>query len=448
MPYIRVPKIKDETRTAVDNHCFYGEADNQCYDRVLLVEGMHEGYNIRRSLFQAATQSINIAYYKLDRGDSTQALLLDIYEAANRGVQVQILLDGIIGNGLHGNKLLERFTAHPNISYKVFNPPNFWRPWGLNSIMHDKIILVDDSFVLSGGRNIGDRYFKPTAYAGEMTYDREVLVWRPDNQQASVITQVKQYFDELWTHSLSKTIRSEKSLEADDLSSLEEKYQTFVQANPDFYNNSLDYYLSLTKQVTKISFITNPIDEGPIEPRVAYILSTISRSAEQSVLIQTPYATANNLLLNTLTDIVSRVNQVEVLTNSIGTSPNLLAFSNYFTQRKKFVETGVTFHEYQGANSIHAKSMVVDGRISAVGTFNMDNRSLSISTENMLIIDSVEIARDLTGAMEDYMAQSLVVDTDDNYIPNPSVPEREYPPIKKDMIYISSIFSRLFYYLI
>lgn len=81
---------------------------------------------------------------------------------------------------------------------------------------------------------------------------------------------------------------------------------------------------------------------------------------------------------------------MEYLTNSMASSPNYPAFSAYSSQRAKFLATGVEIYEYQSTDSIHGKSCVADGRISVVGSFNLDDRSLYIDTESVLIIDSPE----------------------------------------------------------
>ena len=49
---------------------------------------------------------------------------------------------------------------------------------------------------------------------------------------------------------------------------------------------------------------------------------------------------------------------------------------------------------------LHAKSMVVDGRITVIGTFNLDPRSANLNTECVTIIDSEEVAQGVLAGME------------------------------------------------
>ena len=49
---------------------------------------------------------------------------------------------------------------------------------------------------------------------------------------------------------------------------------------------------------------------------------------------------------------------------------------------------------------LHAKSMVIDGRIAVVGTFNLDPRSANLNTECVTIIGSRPIAQGVLRGME------------------------------------------------
>ena len=48
---------------------------------------------------------------------------------------------------------------------------------------------------------------------------------------------------------------------------------------------------------------------------------------------------------------------------------------------------------------LHAKSMVVDGQIAVIGTFNLDPRSTNLNTECIAIIPSEEIAQSVLAGM-------------------------------------------------
>src|SRR5207237_6668921 len=54
------------------------------------------------------------------------------------------------------------------------------------------------------------------------------------------------------------------------------------------------------------------------------------------------------------------------------------------TYYEKLLEGGVKVYEYQ-PTMMHAKTLVVDGMWSAIGSMNFDNRSLSFNNESLLV---------------------------------------------------------------
>lgn len=62
--------------------------------------------------------------------------------------------------------------------------------------------------------------------------------------------------------------------------------------------------------------------------------------------------------------------------------------TNYLNQKKKIWGTGVKVHEFMGEHSCHTKAVLIDDRMSIVGSYNMDMRSTYQDTELMLAVDS------------------------------------------------------------
>jgi cardiolipin synthase len=75
------------------------------------------------------------------------------------------------------------------------------------------------------------------------------------------------------------------------------------------------------------------------------------------------------------------------------------------------LEAGVKLFEYQ-PTMLHAKSMVVDGTWSSVGTVNFDNRSFQLHDEITLCVWDREFAGKLTGAFEHDLTRSDQIDPD------------------------------------
>jgi phosphatidylserine/phosphatidylglycerophosphate/cardiolipin synthase-like enzyme len=111
-----------------------------------------------------------------------------------------------------------------------------------------------------------------------------------------------------------------------------------------------------------------------------------------------------------------------VLTNSLASIDNNVAFSPYKRDRKKNLETGVELYEfrpdaavrfsimsperqaelhYEPVLGLHSKSIVIDGHTTVIGSYNLEPRSTNLNTECIAVIRSEEISRRLLKFMEE-----------------------------------------------
>ncbi|MFV3513047.1 phospholipase D-like domain-containing protein, partial [Mycobacterium tuberculosis] len=72
-------------------------------------------------------------------------------------------------------------------------------------------------------------------------------------------------------------------------------------------------------------------------------------------------------------------------------------------------EAGVRIHEFSGG-LLHAKTIVVDDRLVLVGSSNMDRRSLDLNFENNVLLESTELAGEITAHQARWLEQAPEVD--------------------------------------
>jgi len=87
--------------------------------------------------------------------------------------------------------------------------------------------------------------------------------------------------------------------------------------------------------------------------------------------------------MNLLLAAAKRGVDVRVLTVSNKTDVKTTWYAGR-TYYEKLLEGGVKIYEYQ-PTMMHAKTMVVDGIWSDIGSMNFDNRSLSFNNESLLV---------------------------------------------------------------
>ena len=82
---------------------------------------------------------------------------------------------------------------------------------------------------------------------------------------------------------------------------------------------------------------------------------------------------------------------VEIITNDVASGANPWGCTDYLNQKEKIHATGVKVYEFMGKHSCHTKAVLIDDRMSIVGSYNMDMRSTYQDTELMLAVDSKEL---------------------------------------------------------
>ena len=409
LPYMGRIYVSAETREAFSMQNFYNNSDEQNPERVMLLEDPQDAFFHRINLISNAQEQILLSSFAIQNGTTSDIMIGALLSAADRGVDITIMNNAV--GGLMPQRYLNILSAHDNIDVYLFNRFEFFRPQYINSALHDKYIVVDDILLILGGRNIGDKYFAPDGFDGRFSFDREILVFNTDPNFNGSIAQVIDYFN-------SKIYSQCTSLF--DI----ERRNTNWKAQRNYYINlylefreslvicTFDYYANTIK-VNRITLITNSIDSTKNDSVVAYNLMRITQNSN-TVIAQSPYVSFTDRSLNILVETV-RDRNVILLTNSLASTPNIPAFSSYYVNRQIILNMGVTIYEYQSTqSSIHAKTYLFDGRLTAIGSFNLNERSIRSDTESMLIIDSEKFHDIVLEAINSQMAQSLRVNAENN----------------------------------
>lgn len=449
-PFFHAKSVSDKFAASVSTSGFY--SDTPCVDRVALVEYPSESFETRIHILDEARERIDVSYYAIHMGKSTDLFLGALLDAADRGVHVRILVDGQFGGLTHSHRsYAAAIGAHPNIELRLYNSPNILKPWTWNGRLHDKYIIIDDRLLLMGGRNIGDKYFAPEGYDKPLSYDRDVLIYNTawaDGGEHSVLFDIRDYMDSIWNgKDVSQPFSEDTKGGSGKRQVLRMKYDQFRFDNPSLFDHASDDYESWTYSANCITFFHNDTQIGPKEPKAGYVLGKLLLEANESVVLQSPYIILDHNLKEFLNDLGEKQIDAAILTNSIASSPNPIACTAYFGGRKTILNTGIHLWEYQGENSIHAKTYLIDDRMAIVGSFNMDPRSAYLDTEMMLAIDSVEFTRHLKQVQNQYLQQSLEIGSNGKYIEKELLSERPVSLFKWAIIYVLYLPVKLFKHL-
>ena len=410
-------------------------------ERAVIVEDNSEALLSRVRMIQNAQSEIILSTFDFMSDESGRIMLGALCGAADRGVRVNVLVDGFDGV-LHTkwNPYFYALSAKENISFMMYNEINPFTMYKGMARMHDKYLIVDRQIYMLGGRNTFNYFLGD--YSDYRNYDRDVLVWRTTpaaEQEKASVNELLAYYETVKNSGECSRSAHGKSL-ADRYcvkhaaERIAQDYEKYCSEHEELLENYS--YEDNTFPVESIALLSNPVNAGVKEPVVWHKLMSLISSAEDSVKLHTPYIICNDMMYDTLKDAAAGKN-VTVMTNSVANNGNSFGAAELEKNRDRMLDTGVTLLEYDGGVSYHGKSMVIDDDISVVGSFNMDMRSAYLDTELMLVIKSDELNAQLRGIMSEYEKSAVTAlpdggyDNPDNVVPQEITTKRK---VRKNII--------------
>jgi len=422
---------------------FYTHADS-----TKLLEDPHKAWQARIDLIEQAQNTIEVEYYAIAPDTAGKVFTDLLYEAANRGVHVRILVGGLT-HATIDDATIGILTQHPNIDVRFYHSLQQWYlPSHWLKHLHDKILLVDSKYLITGGRNIADKYFDMTPPNYQQTLDRDILIVG-EKDSDNIPIKVLDYFNDLWESDpvdLTPTeIRIKKPCKgtsrflyndffvclydkwklSKEIPRQEKELFAFVtqykKNNPQQFNTQKNW-AETTTLVKSIRFAHDPTDELKMHDNgTSLALSTAIRNAKKSILYFTPYIVKTDTFLESAK--IAQQNGVEqtVLTNSAYSGANAFGMAGTETDYNDFHQYGLTYWTWQGFHSMHHKTYIIDDHITISSTFNYDPRSQNLNTEMLFIIDDEDFTKVIKEANQVFFDNALKLDEDGNAIPRKGV---------------------------
>jgi phosphatidylserine/phosphatidylglycerophosphate/cardiolipin synthase-like enzyme len=394
-------------------------------------------YETRVQLIRNATHTLDLQYYLFQADDTGMYMMRELRKAAERGVRVRLLIDDLYTSG--EDPFFAALSSFPNIEIRLFNPfangrGALWSRFALaagqlgrvNHRMHNKLFIADNVAAIAGGRNIADEYFMRSIHNNFV--DIDLFAVGPVVQDLSAI------FDYYWNSDYSypfySVVPPDSTPEA--LQRHFDELTIYAVAPPaEGIPPSLQSYTTLPEELRTGHLgavihadgvaIADPLDKAhgvslkTISATVTERVEDLIGSAQQNVVILSPYFVPGKVGLKQLTTLAAKGVDVTVVTNSLASTDEPVVQIGYVRYRKPLLEAGVHIRELSptlsakrellgdfGASlgALHAKLVVVDKQHVFMGSMNLDERSAFENTEMGVIIDSAELAAQI-GARTD-----------------------------------------------
>jgi cardiolipin synthase A/B len=332
---------------------------------------LQDGPDTHAAMFdaiRAAIDHVNLETYIFDDGELGQQFAELLLEKQAGGVQVNVLYDSV-GGLLTPQSFFDQLREG-GIAVLEFNPVNPLaknpRTWRVNHRNHRKQLMVDGRIAFVGGVNISDSYSSsPSGNPGPgrkrpVTHDGDEEGWRDTHIQIEgpVVAEFQRLFLDTWTR------------------------------QADGPPTPRHYYPQLSVQGDEtVRAIGSRADEEA-SPIYTALMSAIMR-AESEVHLTVAYFGPDRQFLKALTGAAQRGVAVKLVLPSYTDSAAIfhLGRSHY----TRLLRAGVEIHERHGA-VMHAKTAVIDGVWTTIGSSNLDWRSFVHNDEVNAVVLSADFA--------------------------------------------------------
>ena len=405
----------------------------------LLLDRGRDALAWRTFMADNAVRTLDVQYFLWKDDRLGRVFIQHLMDAAERGVRVRVIIDDSMTDS--DPIYLAKFGALPNVElrlYKPFGPPHdsyvlrwidFAKDFNLlNRRMHNKLYIADDSFIISGGRNIGEDYFE--YLAPDVFRSRDLMGVGPLADEASDAFDM--FWNSEWTVPIEMAVDYLPSVEeAEAFRAMLDTAGEDTSHYPPGYaeigaieNAHAELASNLIWGSSKLLLDTVPGENGePESPKkatntVGLALQAVANQAIESVIAESAYLILTDSTMAHIRSLTERGLTVQVLTNSLAANNHTTAFVGYRKQRKDQIAAITELYEYRPDAlaqtelyqslapgepvphfGLHAKTAVYDRKVVFVGSFNLDPRSENLNTEIGILVESEELSNAVADSM-------------------------------------------------
>ena len=300
------------------------------------------------SAIDNAERSINLETYIFSSDELGWLIAQKLALKAAAGVEVNVIYDSI--GSISASSQMFSMMRKEGVEIIEYHPFVPWRRyWGLSFRDHRKILVIDGSKAFVGGINIGEEYAGEKFNGGNWR-DTHVMIEGP------AVTDIQFFFMENWYR------------------------------NGGAVMNGRLYFPELKKSGNKLLMILCTTSRKKVKPVQQSYISAI-QNARNSIYITNAYFIPDAKIYRSLVKAAERGVDVKILLPGISDIPFVKYASRYLY--KRYMKKGIRIFEY-GEAVLHAKTAVIDGIWSTVGSSNLDRRSFRKNLEmNAVILDQI-----------------------------------------------------------
>lgn len=343
------------------------------------VELLRDGpatYKAMLAAIRQATDHINLESYLIDDDQVGNQFADVLLERRARGVTVNLIYDSVGGIDAASGFFERLRKGGVNVlEFNPINPLETRGDWRINNRDHRKLLIVDGKSAFIGGINISRVYSQRGSLSrGLKSATQGPRPWRDTDLriEGPVVAEFQKLFIQTWN---------------------QQRGEPLARAR---------YFPPLQAQGKAIVRALASTPEAANSPIYLTLLSAIG-TAEKKVYITMAYFVPDPQLLRALTDAARRGVDVRLLLP--GHSDFWAVFHAGRSHYGDLLDAGVKVYE-RNSVLLHAKTAVIDGVWSCIGSANMDWRSFLHNQEANAVVLGPDFARQMEAMFDRDLLES------------------------------------------
>lgn len=309
-------------------------------NRTELLQGGRPYFDRLLQLLATARQIVHVQIYIFEADETGREVAAALKAAAQRGVQVYLLLDGYASQSLPQAFIDDLKLA--GVKHRWFEPLFRSKSYYFGRRLHHKVVVVDGAAALVGGINISNRY-------NDMPGQPAWLDWALFVEGEAAL-QLDAVCARIWNKSALRKNYAIKPVITARQILFEEECLVRVRRN-DWVNRRVEISRSYLEML---------------------------RRAEHEIIIMSSYFLPGRLIRTALQGTIRRGVRIKVIIAGLSDVKLAKAAERYWYPW--LLRQGIQIYEYQ-PRVLHGKMSVYDSKWVTVGSYNVNNISAYASLE-------------------------------------------------------------------
>ena len=336
-----------------NNNALYSQNN----DIQIFTDGTDKYHSLTADL-EGAKDHIHLLYYIIREDQLGTQIANVLIKKAQSGVEVRVLYDDMGSRSL-SRRFIKRLEE-AGVQMDAFFPPLIPKiNFKLNFRNHRKLAIIDGKIGYIGGFNIGDEY---------LGKDEKFGYWRDTHLR----------------------------INGDAVKDLQNRFiLDWNQASRNIIEYDKRFYIGGANGDVGVQIVSSGPDSEWEQIKYGYIKMILA--AKEYVYIQTPYFIPDESLMDALR--IAALSGVKIKLMIPNKPDHPFVYWATLSHVGELLQENAEVYMYQNG-FMHAKTIVVDGKLASVGTANIDVRSFRLNFEVNAFLYDTKIAEELVDIFE------------------------------------------------